>query len=267
VCMMDPDRCACAQHKYFRPISYVRNDPVNLIDPDGRWPISFPGLPQIISPEVLIPYQVTANPIPMAWAIIYSGIPNIVEGFYLDGWRNRLVIEWLQTIGPMAFGGIPSVSAAGGGSDPANQWTPQTRVGLQKAWKAAQDPASKCNQFLTGTLNSLGLNGEGVASLIGKLTQPGVIMENAPPDALGSEIYTKEGHVYVTSAAMGSSYLYARLIHEAFHLMGAVHFGASVTLQGSMRSANKNGEWVDGIDNETTNLVARNCGGINGPSL
>jgi hypothetical protein len=34
--MMDPGRCACG-HKSFRQTSYVRNDPVNLVDPDGRF--------------------------------------------------------------------------------------------------------------------------------------------------------------------------------------------------------------------------------------
>jgi hypothetical protein len=33
--MMDPGRCACG-HQSLGQISYVRNDPANLVDPDGR---------------------------------------------------------------------------------------------------------------------------------------------------------------------------------------------------------------------------------------
>ncbi len=68
---------------------------------------------------------------------------------------------------------------------------------------------------------------------------------------------------------MNSSYLYASLIHEAFHILGALDFGriGTTTLEGAMDKANKNGESVNGIQNRTTNLVARNCGGINGPPI
>lgn len=34
--MMHSSRCSCGQPSYHRQISYVRNDPVNLIDPDGK---------------------------------------------------------------------------------------------------------------------------------------------------------------------------------------------------------------------------------------
>jgi hypothetical protein len=34
--MMHSSRCSCGQPSYYQQFSYVRNDPVNLVDPDGR---------------------------------------------------------------------------------------------------------------------------------------------------------------------------------------------------------------------------------------
>jgi hypothetical protein len=89
------------------------------VDPDGRFP-GLPGLPQIIWPEGLIPYQVKSNPAFEAAQLMLS-LTYGYWSFAIDSNYNRNMLEILQTIGPMAFGGIPSVSAAGGPLNLNNQ--------------------------------------------------------------------------------------------------------------------------------------------------
>ena len=152
---------------------YVRNDPVNLVDPDGKQ-------------------------IRYSCSIGFSYDPSIEQclpDMFLPG------RDLSATFSAVAMMGMASTATAQnyGKSPPVYPWSTQTTTALKKAWTAAQDPNSDCNHFLTATLNNLGLTGEKVVSLILKLVQPGVIVENAQPDATGAPIYTQDGHIYVTS--------------------------------------------------------------------
>jgi hypothetical protein len=161
---------------------------------------------------------------------------------------------------------MPSGAVVGGAAIVAAkpsypQLDPKTTNGLKKGWKAVQDRRSDCGAFITRTLEQLGFKDMSAASLYNPLAQPGTIVDNAPPDSANAEVYTINGHAYVSSAAMDTWYLYATLIHESFHYLPGVD---NYKLQDAMAIANAgepNRQELKDIQNPITNFIARHCDG------
>ena len=203
---------------------YVRNDPVNLVDPDGHYACA-------------------------------------IDGILCDKY-----IDYLTQTFAWLFGKDPK------GSPDANKVSPherrldelgvdlRTAKAIVRASSAVQNNED-CKKFLSSVISNLQLkdkNGNLMTpqGLVGLLT-PDTIEDNAPNDQTGGPAYTIGGVVHLTSSAY-KSYLYATLIHEAFHLLGP----DNDKLSSAMKKSDEGWGPLPGAGDERTGYVARHCRGI-----
>jgi len=220
--------------------TFVRNDPVNKVDPDGRrWTCVQGRLYEYIW-------------FPGGYA------PEVID------WGPAEMCEW-ESMGPPppADSESRTEEPLGGGQT----YEQQTAAALTRAENAVKDQTLECGQFLQSVITTLSgqhqrlkdSQGKPITpdALVSLLEQPGTIRNNAPPNQTGGPAYTNRGVVNLTAAAY-TPYLYATLIHEAFHLVGP----DNEALSSAMKAYKPDG-WgpLPGAGDERTGYVARYCGG------
>jgi len=126
--------------------------------------------------------------------------------------------------------------------------------------------SEKCRKYLNAVIGELSKaftmkdsqgNQLTASSLVGMLGSHN-IQDNAPRDQTGGPAYTNNGVVHLTSSAY-TSYLYATLIHEAFHLTKGLY---NDDLSAAMKKADEGWGPLPGAGDERTGYVARSCGGL-----
>jgi hypothetical protein len=205
-------------------VVYVRNDPVNYVDPDGKF-------------AEPLDVQLDAIRIPTYYletTFKYTSEDIIITGFYLRY-------------------GYTLVSPPGGSS--AESW----RASLLSEIRGQNDiniknrigePGTKCYEFLQIVINNLGQPGlKSPADLLQNLAKANIIVmgENNPPPATSSSYFGPGGSTFIQAASantisgnlwgqtntlyFGWRYFYDdpydkvnQLIHESFHLFSGRNF-------------------------------------------
>lgn len=243
-------------------VVYVRNDPVNLVDPDGRL---------VADPSGYEPWFLWGDVYNQVWpgggggsigSYYYWDLEGIRSGINLVG-RVQEAGSGIGVGGSNPGGGTVSRETGGGGTPAPITLLPQTTSALERATNAVRNADSECSQFLQSVIDALKikfskLQNMAPADLVNALKTPGVIEDNAPGRGHTGVAYTDNGVISLRPSAY-TSYLYATLIHEAFHLFGP----ENEDLLSAMKSYQPNG-WgpLPGAGDDRTGYVARYCGGM-----
>ena len=222
--------------------SYVRNDPINLIDPDG---LSFERAECISrDPE-------TGRCLDYEW--------------YEADMENSYVLE--------------REGSFGGGDLVVDLDLVDYQAKSAAALKQAQDVVDKedCSKFLNAVISDLyaGNTESGITyselkdahgnqltaqSLVNLLTKPGMIVDNAPRAGhLFANAYTPQGGPVHLIATAYTENLYATLVHEAFHIVGPETTAFHDDLAEAMKRNTSLLGPYPGIDDPRTAYIRRNC--------
>ena len=215
--------------------SYVRNDPVNLVDPDGR--MLMPKMPNDGGGYPFAPFN--------------APFISVVIGYSSEGIFSALLPN-------VYFNPIPAVPTLAVGQwfwqkDPPPM-DPRTDTAIDDAESAVKK--KRCHDFLADVISNLGLDIT-PKGLVDMLTQPGTtIIDNAKPLGTEGALWTNRRRQEIGITAEGyTSYLWASLIHEAFHLFKGID---NHILEPALAKASVWGP-DPYINNDLTGYIVRNC--------
>jgi RHS repeat-associated protein len=213
--------------------TYVRNDPVNRIDPDGRL---------------------------MAAAWFFSidwpeeGPPTVIWTYYPERGGS--------------YGGGGGDNSTGGGPPALRS---ETIAAITRAANAVKDKNGECYRFLDFVIKGLSHLSYDMTdssgnlltpeTLVGLLTQPNTkIVDNAarPSNHMFARAWTEKGNIYLSTDAY-TSYLYATLIHESFHLKGPETTKFHNDMLQLMYKFQRGSRPLYDME-ERTGLIAKHCG-------
>ena len=234
---------------------YVRNDPVNRIDPDGR---------QFDPTQALLYYQ------SLGWNVYdavdsLANLPgvsfNFTKYFYLSQWayEGSSSVLWdaaiMAGISYATGGSTGSYGGTSGGGGGGSSYSRQDLVNLAKQ-KGLRERAKEgsCANFLNGVIANLARlpAGFSIDTLIKNIQSaninPSGLGENGNANTRDGNTINLGGQAYVT-AGNGSDLL-SRLFHEGFHLKSSGGVGG-VGLTPSFRDESQlaaAAAWASGVD-------------------